>query len=393
MQIKIIGQEHTGRGIARIDGKVIFIEDALPEEECIIEIIKENKGFSEAKVIKKLVNKSVDVLCPYYGICGGCNLMHQSYEGQAKFKEEEVKNLLHKFAKVDINVLPIISGPSLHYRNKIVFHDLGLYKRKSHDVVKIKECLLVDERINEIIKRLINHFNNIEEVMIRSSNMDEVLVSIKGNVDKKLLLEEFKDITCLILNDEVLSDNNTIVDKIGNFWFKLSKDSFYQVNRFMIEKLYEEVIRGFKNQNINKVLDLYCGVGTLSLLVSPYVEHVTGIEIVPSAIINANENKKLNQVSNVDFICGKVEDYIEEFSDIDAVIVDPPRSGLDNKTISHLMKIKPKMIVYVSCDPVTLSRDIGMLSEKYELKEVQPVDMFPNTHHVECVCVLELKKY
>lgn len=395
MKVEITGQDHFGRGVAKVGDKVIFVEGALPKEVCSITIQKEKKNICEAEVIKKYTSKSIIPVCPYYSECGGCNLMHQDYQEQNQFKEQEIVTLLHKFAKIDVKVLPIISGPSLHYRNKIILHHLGLYKKESHDVINIKECLLVHPKINEMIKRIITFQKEFggefNEVMIRHSNQDETLISVDGSINVDRFLDEFKDVECLLVNDMVLTKQNYIRDKIENFTFGIYKKSFYQVNRFLTAKLYEEVIKHFKDKNIENVLDLYCGVGTLTQLISPYVGFVTGIEVVEEAIKSAKIMAKENNIKNVDFICGKVEDYIDSFKGIDAVIVDPPRSGLDKKTIDTLLKIEAGTIVYVSCDPVTLARDVNILKEKYEIVSVQPVDMFPNTHHVECVSVLHRK--
>jgi len=392
MKVEITSQDHFGRGVARVDDKVVFVDGALPGEVCEIEIRKTKKKVCEAKVKEKYKTKSIDVMCPYYKECGGCDLMHQEYLEQGKFKEKEIRNLFHKFSNVDIDVLPIISGPSIHYRNKLVLHNLGLYQKQSHDVTKIEECLLVHPKINEIIKRILAYKEEFggkfKEVMIRVSNLDEVLLSVDGSIDLEKFLSKFKDITCLVINDQVLTRRDSIYDKIGNFTFAISKNSFYQVNRFLTEALYNEVIKHFKDKKIENVLDLYCGVGTMTQLASPYVAHVTGIEIVEDAIKSANIRKKENGCKNVDFICGKVEDFIDSFSKMDAIIVDPPRSGLDKKTVETLLKIEADMVIYVSCDPVTLARDVSILKEKYEVKSVQPVDMFPNTHHVESVALL-----
>lgn len=396
MKVEIIGQDHFGRGVAKDGGCVIFVEGALTGEVCEVEIVKEKKKVLEAKVIKKYNSKSIEPLCPYYNECGGCNLMHQEYSEQAKFKEEEIKNLLHKFAGVDMDVLPIISGPSIHYRNKVVLHHLGLYKTKSHDVIKVEECLLLHPKMNEMIKRILafqeKFGGRFASVMIRVSNLDEVLISVDGGINQEKFFNEFEDVTCLVVNDKVLSKHSYIKDKIGNLTFAISKDSFYQVNHYLTETLYNQVIKHFKDKDMNNVLDLYCGVGTMTQLVAPYVNHITGVEIVEDAIRVARIQSRENQVENVDFICGKVENFIDSFSNVDAVILDPPRSGLDKKTIDTLLKIEASMIVYVSCDPVTLARDIGVLKEKYDIESVQPVDMFPNTHHVESVTVLKLKR-
>lgn len=395
MEVKIIGQDHKGRGIAKSDGKVIFIEGALSNEVCDITITKENKKFQEAVVKTKKIDKSVPSFCPYYPKCGGCDLIHQRYEEQLIFKSQKVKDLVQKFAKINPPFREIISGPNKNYRNKIILHNLGLFQKNTHDALDIKHCYLVDEKINSLITRLKAYQEktkqNLDEVMIRTTTLNETLLSIKGKVNTEEFIKEFEDVTCIKINGVFKTSSQTIKDKLGDFTFVISPESFYQVNRFLTEKLYQKVADFYKSEKPSHVLDLYCGTGTISLFVSPYVEKVTGIEVVPEAIQNANVNKKLNNVKNVEFICGRVEDHIETFKEVSSIIVDPPRSGLDKKTINHILKIKPETIVYVSCDPVTLSRDLEILKEEYDIKEITPVDMFPNTSHVESVAVLYRK--
>lgn len=393
--IEITGQDHQGRGIVRNNDKVIFVENALPGEICDIEITKNNKKYQEAKAVRFVKKIQQSVTCPYYKECGGCNILHQKYEDQLQFKEKKLKEILKKFAGIEIDLEKIIFDKEKEYRNKIVLHNLGLYQKKSHNTIKVESCLLVHPKINEIIKRLQefskNSNNIIEEVMIRVGNSGETLLKITGKVHKASIKEYFQDIDVLILNSQLLSNKDSITDKIFDKKFKLSADSFYQVNRFVTPKLYKLVIETLKNKNIKTVLDLYCGVGTISLLVSSYVQKVIGIEVVKSAIENANNNKTLNNIENVEFIHGKVEDHIEKIKEVDAVIVDPPRKGLDQKTINTLLKLEPQHLIYVSCDPVTLARDLNILKEKYSIDSVTPTDMFPNTYHIECACVLKLK--
>ena len=394
--IEIIGQDHKGRGIAKIDEKVIFVDRTLPGEVCDIEITKENKKFLEAKAVSFKKNLKEEVICPYYDKCGGCDILHQKYNEQLKFKESKLKDILKKFAGIDIKLNDIVFDEQFYYRNKITLHNLGLFQRKSKTPVMIDNCMLVHPKINEIIKRLQEYSkcsNNImDEVMIRVSNQDEVLLSVVGKITKKRFLSAFSDITVIVINNQVFTDKDYITDKIHDKVFKISSKSFYQVNRYVTEKLYDEVVEFYKNNNHSKVLDLYCGTGTISLLVAPFVDYVTGIEIVSDAVINANDNKELNKVNNVEFINGKVEDYIDKFTNIDGIIVDPPRSGLDNKTIGNILKISPKSIVYVSCDPITLARDLNILKDVYDIISVTPVDMFPNTYHVESVSILKLRE-
>jgi len=390
--VKIIGQDHKGRGIAKIEDKITFIEHVLPNEICDIKMVKETKKYNEAKVIEWKKSVHEKVLCPYFENCGGCDILHQKYEEQLKFKEQKVKEILEKFAKVKIPLNPIIYEDPYFYRNKIILHNLGLYKKKSNCVIPIKKCMLVDERINQMITMLQEYSKNsndiIEEAKIRVSSEGEILLDITGKIQAKKLHNLFEHVDVLIINKKFITEKKTIIDKIHGMQFKISSASFYQVNRFVTSKLYDKVLEIYKDTKMETVLDLYCGTGTISLLVAPFVKKVIGIEVIKEAVEDANENKKLNDIKNVEFICGKVEDYIETFENIDAIIVDPPRTGLDNKTLHTILKIKPKYITYVSCDPVTLARDINVLKEDYNILEVTPVDMFPNTYHVECVSVL-----
>ncbi len=392
MQVEIIGQSHDGRGIAKEEGKVIFVQGALPQEICEIEIVKSHQKYEEAKVLQKIKSCSVLPSCSYYGVCGGCHLLHQSNEEQLRFKENKVREIFAKFSGVEVKINPILHGPQFSYRNKITFHDLGMYQKESRDLVRIEQCQLISERMNEVLHRLKKYQQDTQEVfhqvMIRESNCDDMMLDIEGSVSSCQFFQEFSDISCIFINGKCLTSRRKIRDKINGLTFFISRKSFYQVNRYMTEVLYQEVIRHFEQSQVKNVLDLYCGVGTLSLLVSPYVDTVIGVEVIEEAVKNAKENRDFNHISNCQFICGKVEDFIDTFENIDAIIVDPPRAGLDKKTRSTVFSILPKLIVYVSCDAVTLARDVGVLKEKYEVQSLTPVEMFPNSYHVECVCVL-----
>ena len=390
--VKILNQDHFGRGIAKIDGKTYFIEYALPGENVDIEIVKDKSKYTVAKV--KDYKNITD--CPYYLECGGCHILHQKYTEQLKFKENKVKEIVSKYLNNDIKVNDIIYSEQFNYRNKIVLHangkKLGFYKSKTNDIVYISKCLLVDERINKIIIDLNKYFENYPftgDVKIRVSN-NEIMLSITGNVNKSI--KDYVNVDVLIINDEYLTEKKYLIDKLDNLKFKISDKSFYQVNIYNTINLYNLVINFYKENNYKTVLDLFSGTGTITLLVSKYVENITGIEIIDDAVVDANFNKDLNNIINADFICGKVEDYIDKFKDIDSIIVDPPRSGLDNKTIENILRIKPKSICYVSCEVNTLVRDLKLLNDNYEIVSITPVDMFPNTYHVETVTLMILKK-
>ena len=386
--------DNFGRGITYINDKICFVDNALPNEKVEIEITKEKKKYLEAKIIK-ILEKSEDrikPLCPYSNECGGCNLSHLSYEKENDFKYNKVKDLIKKFIKEDIELKGIVYDKEYEYRNKIVLHGnnnvSGQYKKYSNDIVNIDKCLLVNNRINEIIKLLKS--NSIEEATIKTSNnLNNILLDIKGNINN---IDELKSkVDVLIINNKLLSTNKSIISNIGNNKYYLSSNSFFQVNRFLTESLYNEVLNIVKTINPCEVLDLYCGTGTIGIYISNYCREIVGVDYNKSNIEDANKNKELNNCNNISFICNKVENIIDNYKDIDLIIVDPPRSGLDDHTRKILKKMMSKTIIYVSCDPVTLMRDLKDLKEKYNIKYIKPFNMFPRTYHVECISVLERK--
>lgn len=397
MNLKIERLDHYGRGIGYINNKITFINNALINEIVTIKEIKEYKKYNIANVAE-IISKSnnrINPICPYYHDCGGCDIMHMDYDTQLKFKEEKVKNILKKYANIEENKINrIIPSKKLNYRNKITLHvknkKIGLYKNNSNDIVEIDKCFITDEDINKVIKSLekfiLDTENSIDKIIIKKAN--NILLYIKGKIETNKLVNYFDDIN-IVVNDKCVLNNDYIIDKIFNKKFKVSSESFYQVNSKQIENLYSLVIKNIKNMNYNKVLDLYCGTGTIGIIISDYVKEVIGIEVSKSSYRDALENKEINNVNNIKFINGKVEDYIDDFKNVDVVIVDPPRSGLDKHTIKVLESINSQKIIYVSCDPITLARDIKLLSSNYETIEVTPVDMFPNTHHCESVVILE----
>ena len=231
--------------------------------------------------------------------------------------------------------------------------------------------------------------SGIDEVMVRSSSLEDSMVVFYGE-KRNLDLSKLKGIASTVLfQEEILYGKGFIEEKIGDFLFKISPEPFFQINSGCMYLLYKQIVSygNFKKSDV--VLDYYCGTGTIGLFVSPYVKEVIGVEINEQAVKDAYENKKKNQVNNISFFCMNANKFTK--TGFDVVIVDPPRNGLDEKTRNHLLKINPSKIIYVSCDPVTLARDLNILKEFYEIKEVTPFDMFPNTYHVECVCLLKLR--
>lgn len=368
MVVKIDFFDHYGRGVVRIDQKVCFVKGAQKGEVVEIRIIEEKKHYLVAEVVSYLKKSSSRVLprCPYYFQCGGCHLGEMTYEASLKLKEESVLEELKRNHISHFSYLGIVAGACYHYRNKITLHsdgkNLGFYKEGSHEVVAIDACLLVDERINEVIA----HLPKENEIMIRVSNET---------------------------NDMLIGNNNkTIISSIGSKRYRISSNSFFQVNGEVTKKLYDYIYEIVKKIKPKSVLDLYCGIGTIGIYIHELVEKVLGIEIVLDAISDANYNKELNHANNVSFLCGNVSKYIKTLTGkYDLVIIDPPRGGLAKKALEELLRIKAQTIIYISCNKLTFIRDLKLLEELYKVDSIRLFDMFPNTYHVECVCVLKMR--
>ena len=394
-EVKCNKLDHFGRGIVKVNNKIMFVHNLLPKESADVVVIRENNKYIEAEV-SEFASKSLarqNPICPYYENCGGCQLMHMSESLQKEFKESKIRDLLGKFAHYNGSIEPLLTGPLYAYRNKITLHvkgkKIGLYQQLSNDIVEIDNCKLLNPTLNRIIPALKEYFetheSNITQVILRKTDQGILLGTDYPN---ELMNVSFPEkVQVCGLNDK---SKHTIT--IGNFSFQVSIASFFQVNEKMVATLYQQVIDICKKEEPKKVLDLYCGTGTIGIMMSPYVKEVEGIELCKEAVMDAKENAKLNHISNISFIEGKVEDNIEGLTNIDLIVVDPPRAGIMRKGIDDLLKINAKTIVYVSCDPATLSRDVSLLSSKYKIVKVIPVDMFPNTYHVECVCLLQLYK-
>ena len=396
--MKIEKLDYYGRGISRSSGKVYFIENALKDEDVSITLLKEKKKYCEAKS-KEISNISKDrtkAKCKYYNFCGGCQLMHIKEEKQEEFKKEKVEEILKKFLNYNKDVNDIVFSKNFNYRNKVVLHvkdnKLGFYKNKTNELIEIDKCLLLNPVINDLISYLKNYIElkDIEKITIKVGNKtNEVMLIIDGSIANYQNLLEIVDV--LIINEKVMTTKDYITSYIGNKKYIIKRNSFFQVNYDISTRMYDKVKDVIVKEKSKNVLDLYCGTGTIGIYISDVVSKITGIEVVSDAIESANTNKKINNVENIEFILGKVEDKLDLISNnnIDTVVVDPPRSGLHKKVIPILEKISPKTIIYVSCDPITMARDINLLSNNYELVEVTPYDMFPNTYHVETVCVLK----
>ena len=404
MSYKISRLDDFGRGITLVDGKVCFVNDALIDEEIELSITSEKTKYLEAvktKLVKKS-NKRIKTKCHYYNLCGGCNVSHMSYEDELEFKKDKVERILKKYAKIDNVVKEIIPTKRDNYRNKVTLKvkdgKLGYFQSKSYDLVNIDNCLLCSDKINKVIKEL-NSINlqGINEIVIRCNKNNEVLVYLIGAIeDENYLLENLKTIDNIVISNykviKNIKGNNYLIDNIGDLSFRVSYNSFFQVNSYGVEILYDK-IKEYANLNGEEsVLDLYCGTGTIGMYLSSFAKDVFGIEINQNAINDANYNKELNGINNIDFLCEDISKIKNYYKDIELVILDPPRSGLGLEAISNVLSINPKKIIYVSCEPITLARDLNIIKEKYNVKESTLIDMFPNTYHVECVCLLMKKK-
>ncbi len=403
-QVEILKLDHSGRGIGKLNNKTIFIPNTLPDEIVTIKNKVEKKKFIEAEVDEwiKTSEKRIKPVCPYYGICGGCDLMHMDYPQQLQYKKGKICDILTRFSNFSTDLVKkIISDEDVFYRNKVVFHineACGLYKKKSYDIIPVENCYLVHEEINNLLEKLrIMDLSNVKEIMVRHSNRTKEMMVV-------FYLTNSKKIDTTSLNSFVTSIYTAYNDKYTKVFgkdymrenllgltFDISPSAFFQVNTVMCEKLYEQVKTYLKPTKEDYLLDLYCGTGTIGLTLADTVKKVLGVEINPDSIKDANRNKEKNEIRNAEFYASKVSDMIEDLQG-SLVVVDPPRAGLDSKTINELKSIKPKRLVYVSCDPMTLVRDLKELSETFEVKEITLFDMFPETSHVESVCLLESKE-
>ena len=397
-KVKIVAFDHQGRGIAKINNKVVFVPNTLVGEIVNIEILIDKKKYTVglAKEIVKKSPKRVNVLCPYYDKCGGCDLLHIEYNEQLKLKEGMVKNIFDRYLKKEVKINKIVSGKQYNYRNKVTLQvnkNIGFFNKSSYDIVNIDNCLIASENINYFINSLKKmNLKDVSQVIIRcSKNTNDKMLAFKTN--KNIDINLLKDnVSSLIINDKVIYGKNKIIERLKDYQFVISPNAFFQTNTDMAINLYDTVIE-MANFDLNDiVLDLYCGTGTIGIYISKNVKQVLGVEINQSAINDAKENKKINNIKNISFIC---EDSSKVLKNIkykpNVVIVDPPRSGLTKKLIDDLLKIKANKIIYVSCNPLTSVRDLNLLENKYDVVSVTPVDMFPNTHHVECVCLLKLR--
>ncbi|MFD1416648.1 23S rRNA (uracil(1939)-C(5))-methyltransferase RlmD [Oceanobacillus jeddahense] len=432
---------HEGSGVGKVDGYPLFIPKTLPGEEAVIKVVKVNKNYGFGKLLEltKTSPERVDPTCHVY--CGGCQLQHMSYALQLQMKQNQVHNVMKKIAHLEhVPVHPIIGmeDPS-HYRNKIQIPVdekngeliTGYYQKRSHRILQNQDtCYVHSHAMNEVlpfVRHLMNkhgvqaydektHRGELRHIMIRTGHftgeMMVVLVTRTAKLPgKERMIEELREkfpfIKSIVqnINDQrtnvilgkktkVLWGASYIHDTIGDLTFAISPKSFYQVNPVQTKVLYDKALEYAAIDENDVVVDAYCGIGTISLFLAQKAKKVYGIEVVPEAIEDAKKNAERNGINNVTFTVGQAEKVMptwkKEGLDPDVIVVDPPRKGCDQEFLDAMMAMKPKRIVYVSCNPSTLARDLRILEDGgYEAKEVQPVDMFPNTGHVEAVVLLD----
>lgn len=392
MQVHIDRMDHFGNGIGNINGKIIFVKGALTGETVDVTITKDKKSFMEG-TINTIIYKSskrVEPFCNYFGVCGGCSLCHLNYENTLEYKKDRVKNILSKFDIPKINV--IRNENDLYYRNKIelkiVDGKLGFYEKNTHNLIEIKECKVTKKSINKSFEFVKNMKLENANVTIRANYNDEVLIIIDSKEKPVILNPEDYKIVGIVLNDKCIYGQDNFMEKINNLFFTVSYNSFFQVNNYINLELFNLIKENIVGKTI---LDLYSGVGTLSIVASKVVDKVYSIEVTQNAVKNALINAKINKCDNINFILGKVEDKIGFINDkIDTIIVDPARAGLDKKTIEVINKLSPQRIIYVSCDTQSLANNLVDLAN-YEIKKFYILDMFSYTYHIECFCILDRK--
>lgn len=442
--VDIIDNGFEGEGIAKIDNFTIFIPGTIKGEKVRVLIVKVLSSHGFGKVIEILEKSQArqDVDCNTYKRCGGCNLRHVKYEETLKMKQNAVQSLVNKTLKNKLQIKETVGMENpLHYRNKAQYPIginkkgepvIGVFANRTHEVIPIDNCLIQNKKSEEIAKFIIEFIKEknisiydektgkglvrhiVTKVGIKTGEIMCVIV-INGHKipNENELVENLKtrypEIKAIVKNINMkntnvilgqeninLYGNGYIEDILGEYKFKISPLSFYQVNPVQAEKLYNLGVSMAEITKNDVVFDLYCGIGTISLFMSKFAKKVYGIEIVEEAVKMAKENAQNNNVSNTEFFAGDVEIVLDDLINnkglkADVVMFDPPRKGLDKKSIDNILNIRPKKIVYISCNPATLIRDLADFENEYDIKTIIPVDMFPFTSHVECVVAMFLK--
>ena len=441
LELTITGLGSSGEGVGRYEGMAVFVPGALPQETVKARAVFVKKNYINGE-LTEVLNASperVEPVCPVYKECGGCQLQHISYEGELKEKRQQVIDALERIGHLhDVKVLPTIASESpLYYRNKMQFPvtghkgtlQIGCFAQNTHRVIDVENCFIQKQKNNEIaavVRQWMKQYkitpydedartgivrHIMGRVGVHTGEIMACLVTAQDNVPhlkelvrmlktaipgiKSVVQNINKRSTNVILGEKtkLIAGSPTIKDKIGPLKFNISAQSFFQVNSAQAEKLYNTALEFANLKGTENVVDLYCGTGTITLFLAQKAKQALGIEIVPSAIRDAKQNAIANRVENADFLLGdaavEMPKLAAEGFRPDVVILDPPRVGCEERVLAAIVKVKPSRVVYVSCNPATLARDLAYLNEHgFKVKKVQPCDMFSRTHHVETVALL-----
>lgn len=432
---------HSGEGVGRYKGLAVFVPFTVPGEEAVVRITGLRKNFAYGTVVKllSLSDRRTEPRCPAFDTCGGSQFQHIDYQLQLELKQRLVEDSLKRIGKITgVSVKPAIGMTQpWGYRNKAQFQvnpvegriRLGFFEEGTHSLVPSTDCLLLDSQIREIalmVEEILNKFaaapydresgtGLVRNVVIRKGWYTSKIMVVLVTSDEKFpdgfaLAGEIRDrvpeIVSVVRNicinpgrqvlgreNQLLSGQNTITDKIGDLLFEISPTSFFQVNSEQTEILYQKVLEFAGLTGKETVFDVYCGIGTISLFLARQAGRVIGFEVSREAVRDAANNAGVNKITNVEFVSGKAEEclpnMVKQGINPDVIVVDPPRQGVEKRALQAIADMKPQRIVYVSCDPATMARDAKFLSFRgYKMKEVQPVDMFPQTVHVETVALL-----
>lgn len=444
-EVEIIDLNHLGQGVAKVGNFVVFVENTIEGDLAQIKITEKKKNFAVGKLLKivKESENRIDPSCIYYEQCGGCQLMHMDYKKQLEYKKSRVVNELKRADVIIDNAMvhdTLGMEDPYRYRNKTAFSVtkknneicIGPYEQGTYNTVDVRSCLIQSNEgdlvlqtfKNLMIKYKIDAYEKksgkgtIRNIVVRNNRKNELMViivatsesftnrdafikelALKNNNIKTIVLNVNNKNTNLVMGRKniTLYGEGTINDTIGDLNFTISPETFFQINPIQTEKLYQKAIDYANIHNNEICFDIYCGIGTISLMAAKYAKKVYGVEIVEQSIINARENAVKNNIQNAEFYAGKAEEIVpklyKQSVKADVVIVDPPRKGCENEVLDTIINMSPQKVVYVSCNPSTLARDIKFLEVGgYTLRNVQPVDMFPWSVHVETVCLMSKKK-
>ena len=458
-ELPVTGYASGGKSLGKIEGKVIFVEAAVPGDIADVLITKNKKDWAEGRAIRisHYSEDRVTPFCRHFGVCGGCKWQMLPYEKQLQYKQQEAEQVLQRISQVELpGISPIIGvDETVHYRNKLEFtfsnrryltneeidksepipqhNALGYHAPGIFDkIIEIQECWLMDD-VNNTVRNTIRayateeglsyydikeHTGFLRNIIIRYATTGELMVNLVfGYEDKEAiqklsahLLEKVPAITTLLytinakwndsiydLEPRIYAGKGFITEMLDGFTFKISPKSFFQTNTRQAEKLYR-VAKDFAGLTGNEILyDLYCGTGSIGIFLSRQAKKIIGVDVIAESIVDAKENAALNAIDHAEFFAGDViaicnEAFFAEHGRPDVVVTDPPRAGMHEKLIVKLLEVAPPKIVYVSCNVATQARDINLLSAKYSVEKIQPLDMFPHTHHIECVVLLQLKQ-